>query len=107
MKTVKGDLFIVPNKAFDGKVQVWATTPGNRDSNWLCHGIDDTDGNLIEDAGVFPYSLSVEVLNGKTEWDTISLNLTDDLVAELTLRQKPYRYGHFGSFEEVLAKVTA
>lgn len=100
-------------------VQVWIHTP---DTDNLCaHGIKTADifGNEVYLAGgSFIEHLPIDILDGKREGDTISFS---DIVPtwhkpnepgkkylaclKLTLKQKGYRYGSFGTFDEVLEKV--
>ena len=95
-------------------IQVWYVTPGDSDSNWRDHGIDGYN----ELKGYKPISiyLPVSLFRGYKEGDTITVNLPitkntrkasdiDAVKVSLTLKQKDYRYGNFGKFEEVLERI--
>jgi hypothetical protein len=97
------DLRVVDNGRW---VRIWVTTPGNVESNWSDHGIDDIDGNVIEEAGFFPSSLPSGLFDGKDEGDRVSFKWGQYQIW-LTLDQKSYRYRHCGSFQEAVAMVTA
>lgn len=114
-----------PNEETDLFVEVWVTTPGNDNSNWIDHYVDP----LWEEIS------KKEMLDGKSQWrlaatrlpkaifdgykegDVVTVNLpitrwTENGTIEnawikvsLCLAQTKYRYKDFGKFEEVLRRV--
>ena len=98
-------------------VQVWYCTSGSDNSNWVDHCIDGYP-ELKGWRPVSPY-LPVELLKGHTEGQTITINLpvkktineTDveemsTIKVALILSQNKYRYRNFGTFENVLDRLT-
>jgi len=128
--TVKGDIFIVPNLAMspsnyfgqarynewlnekveetknlfdmrthdlteDRMIQVWVT---NSDSeNWSDHGCNALPGR-------FPSYIPAKWLEGLKEGDVLAI-VANGVKIALRCRQTPYRYGRFGTFEEVFERV--
>ena len=143
-KLIKGDIFIIPNgackgveyrdnpinkkrletifqflkdeKSFDEEIfiEVWSTTPGDPNSNWVDGGFDNGDEEklssnwpVVDGVGdkrmlkLFPYSL----LKDKKEGDIIKFSF-EDVEFELTCNQLDYRYHKYGKFEEILERVS-
>ena len=112
-----GDKLNVLDCLEDKYVEVWIASPGNDQSNWSCHGIDQLDNKWFPEVERLPASL----FDGKKEGDVVTFSMPiicknldddgDDIVVRkyqkvsLCLKQKDYRYRSFGSFEEVLKMV--
>lgn len=59
---------------------------------------DKDDGDTID----------VPFTNGRRDWDDEDEEPSNiEILMHVTLNQKDYRYGHFGSLQEVLSKVTS
>lgn len=130
-KTVKGDIFIIPNEKIkiekfftpekekqqfskatgyeikdgDEMVQVWVTSEST--NNWqCCHGGWLEECQLRKEDGfrdLFPGYFPVRVLENLTEGDVLGcVPRGGDVIIELTCKQKGYRYSRFGTFEECL-----
>ena len=99
-------------------VQIWFFTPGNDDSNWVDHTIDGFDELKYwkPAIGYLPASLFAD----KDDGDVVTVNLPIEkydhdknitmhttIKVQLKLDQLNARYRRFGSFAEVLKRVTA
>ena len=90
----------------DTAIQVWIgerNTDSN--SNWTDHGIPEEYRNLFTNKFA-PTFLPASMLVNKKEKDSVSL-VKGDVKFNITFLQKPYRYGRFGSFEEVVRDMIA
>ena len=110
METLIGDIFIIPNpalyvweKLFGGfmtkldavNVQVWISSEDCE--NWGSHAVQNGPMHI----GYLP----LEMLAGVKEGDVIEFE-KNGYKYQLTAAQKKYRYKNFGTFEEVLKKIT-
>lgn len=92
----------------DGRyVQVWVLSESLGLENATDHGLDretceilglDANESNCYAPGYLPYSLISELEEG----DSIALTTNNNTNIVIEFRQKPYRYGRFGRFEEVL-----
>ena len=95
-------------KLNDTFVQVWIHADGS--DNLTDHGLDDEMIDELwpngEQAACYaPGYLPISLFEGKKEGDTVTLTTTAEVKLDVKLEQLPYRYGHFGTFEEVLGRL--
>jgi hypothetical protein len=128
MSTIRGNIFIVPNRACqledwfaqstrdsfrkslsnlglkpEGKlVQVWYTSQDCE--NWTSHRWPENPEFF--GAHGLPERLPESLLEGVKEGDEISLHFGEKTL-RLTATQKSYRYARFGTFEETFELVTS
>ena len=99
-------------------IQIWFFTSGNDESNWVDHTIDGYD-ELKYWKPAIGY-LPVSLFAGKDDGDVVTVNLPIEkydydkhitmnttIKVQLKLDQLSTRYKRFGSFAEVLKRVTA
>ena len=99
-------------------VQIWFFTPGNDESNWVDHNIDGYE-ELEYWKPAIGY-LPVSLFEDKDDGDVVTVNLPIEkydynekitmnttIKVQLKLDQLGTRYKRFGSFAEVLKRVTA
>lgn len=95
-------------KLDDTFVQVWIHADGS--DNLTDHGLDD---EMIDElwpngeraACYAPGYLPISLFEGKKEGDTVTFTTTAGVKLDVKLEQLPYRYGHFGTFENVLSRL--
>lgn len=102
-------------------VQMWYVVKDLRCDNLVDHGtrveIDGKDYGIHMDSCLLPYSalrdkddgdvIDVTFLNGRRDWDDEDEDESDlKITMHVTLNQRDYRYRNFGSFQNVLWKVT-
>ena len=95
--TLKGDVFIVPNRQDSCGVQIWVTSKENQ--NWSDHKYQPEGVGSL-----FPTRLHYKILDGVKEGDTFCIEWGWRKV-ELTAKQLDYRYSSHGRFEEVFERV--
>ena len=90
----------------DTIIQIWVTGEGSE--NWQDHGVPKvvpfkmkSDDGCKFRSSLFPEYLPKRCLDGLKEGDELHLNNNLIIVAN----QKGYRYGRFGSFHAVVAKL--
>ena len=98
-------------------VQMWTHNDKDSESNWECHGVENSADYGLEDSLVktmfagdhFPVYYPSEILMDKKEGDHLYLEVEnkdkEKVYFDITLKQKGYRYEHAGNFEETLARV--
>lgn len=118
MRTKELAPFGIKTTLDDTFVQVWIHCEGS--DNLTDHGFDEDQikelfpskdlHELIEQDRHYSYSsapgfLPIHLFEGKKEGDSITLTTEDGVEWSIKLEQLPYRYGHFGRFEDVLARL--
>ena len=102
-------------------IECWWCTPGNPESNWKDHSIDSLELPVDQFKGSWRLSTAYVptwLFDGHQEGDIVTFKMPikmfdrkDDITvntsAKMSVRlaQKPYRYGSFGRFEEVLKRI--
>lgn len=92
-------------------VQLWwvSTTGGAPSENIVCHGIKfPGHSKLYSTDTIMMEHLPTYLFDGKKEGDSLMIKIPvgDDLILNVnaTLRQRKYRYGNFGDFDELLQR---
>lgn len=96
-------------------VQIWCHTNGDKNSNWQCHGEKHLENFAFNGLakGHFSVYLPASWLKDKKEGDVLHIDVLDENGEEtlaqyaLLCQQKGFRYENYGTFEEVLSRVTA
>ena len=100
----------IPLKGDEDVFQVWIHCPELGIDNCTDHGLGKEirkrlglgeEERLCSAPGYVPFSQ----FEGKKEGETVTFTSPNGTIVNVKLEQLPYRYGRFGSFEEVFQKM--